>query len=39
MEEREEQKKKRKTLMIKSKLQLRPFILSFSKNICMGIYV
>jgi len=38
-DERERRKKIRKTLMIKSKLQLCPFILSFSKNKNMGIYV
>jgi len=37
-DERDKEKKK-KTLMIKSKLQLCPFILSFSKNKNMGIFV
>jgi len=38
-DERERRKKIRKTLMIKSKIQLCPFILPFSKNKNMGIYV
>jgi len=33
------EKNKRKTLMIKSKLQPCPFLLPFSKNKMMGIYV